>query len=350
MPEQAIIEDSGNPAVARFSMQPMEKGYATTIGNAMRRVLLSSIPGAAVVGVKISNVLHEFQTIEGVEEDVSEIILNLKEVKIKTEEKQVLKIKLQIQGPCEIKAGDLEKGYSDLMTITNPDFHIATVSGKVNFNLELIVNRGKGYLPAEEQILTDVPVGTLAVDAIYSPILEVNYIVEPYRVGGKMDYERLVLDVRTDGTVNAAYAVLSAAKILNAHFNLFGDLANVKDDVFPTVPVASTPEDIAKKKKIKEWLLTPISSVDFKKSVTKIQNCCSHMGIHLLAELVKFDDDELKKIRNFGNTTLEALKDSLKDLELTTKFDIYKFVTDEEIEEKKKTLIPSEIELEEESK
>jgi DNA-directed RNA polymerase subunit alpha len=217
MPDKVQVEETGSPAHSRFIMQPLEHGYASTVGNAMRRVLLSSIQGASIIGLSISNVLHEYQSIDGVVEDVAEIVLNLKEIKIKTSERQQQTVSFHVEGPGEWTAETIQAA-SHNIEVMDPSFHIATLSGNASFDVKLRIGYGKGYIPAEEQIITDRPSDMLPIDAIYTPIVLVNYAVEPFRVGTKTDFERLIIDVKTDGTISAQDAVFTASKIFYQSF------------------------------------------------------------------------------------------------------------------------------------
>ena len=194
MPERVQVEETSNPNHGRFILQPLEQGYGVTLGNSLRRVLLSSIPGAAIVGVKITDVLHEFQTIPGVVEDVSEIVLNLKEIRMKTMDKKPQRVMFHLKGPATWTANDIQDASSQV-EIMDTSHYIATLADDADFDVELRIGRGKGYVPAEEQIIVDYPIGMLPIDAIYTPIKNVIYNIEPYRVGQKTDYEKLVLDI-----------------------------------------------------------------------------------------------------------------------------------------------------------
>jgi len=327
MPEKVQIEGSHSPAHCRFIMQPLEHGYASTIGNAMRRVLLSSIPGAAITGVKISDVLHEYQTIPHVVEDVSEIILNLKGVKIKVKEKHPQKIAFHISGPGTWTAKAIQKA-SPLIEVMDANHHIATLSGQASFDVELKIERGKGFVPAEEHIIMDYPVGMLPIDAIYTPILHVNFLVEPFRVGQKTDYDRLILDVRTDGTITAEEAVFRAAKILNEHFNLFSEFEIVIDAEEEPAPVVPLNEEqrIAERNRIRNILLTPLSQLELS---IRTANCLNQANIETVAELVQLPESELLKFRNFGNKSLNELKDIMKLHSLTFGMNVDQYIREE---------------------
>jgi len=327
MPEKVQIEESQSTSHCRFIMQPLEHGFASTIGNSMRRVLLSSIPGAAITGVKITDVLHEYQTIPHVVEDVSEIILNLKEVKIKTEEKKPLKVSFHISGPGAWTAKDIQKS-SSLIEVMEPKHHIATLSGQASFDVELKIERGKGFVPAEEHILIDFPVGMLPIDAIYTPILLVNFTVEPFRVGQKTDYERLILDVRTDGTITAEEAVFRAAKILNNHFNLFEDFEIVIDDE-ETVASNSPAEEeykMTERQRMRNVLFTPLETLELS---VRTKNCLKSANIITIGQLVQIPETELMKFRNMGKKSVDELAEKLRLHSLTFGMNVDQYIRDE---------------------
>ena len=221
MPERVELEEeSFSSTFGRFIIQPLERGFGTTIGNALRRVLLSSLPGAAITMIRIENVLHEFSSVSGVVEDVTQIILNLKEVRFKLINKKPDRVVLELKGPREFKAGDIQNGTTDF-EILNPDHHIATLNKGADFKVELRIGRGHGYVPAEENKLPDMPIGAIPLDAIYTPIKNVSYRVENTRVQQRTDYEKLILEITTDGSITPDDSLTYAGKILRDHINLF---------------------------------------------------------------------------------------------------------------------------------
>jgi DNA-directed RNA polymerase subunit alpha len=303
-PDRVQIEESQSDSHCRFIMQPLEHGYGSTVGNAMRRVLLSSIPGAAITGVKISGVLHEFQSIPHVVEDVSEMILNLKEVRIKIADKKSQRIIFHINGPGYFTAKDIQDASTNI-EIMDLNHHIATLSENANFDVELRIGRGKGFVPAEDQLIADYPVGMLPIDAIYTPILLVNISVEPFRVGQRTDYERLVLDVKTDGTITAKEAVYTAAKIINEHFRLFTNFENSPiDEDSALLPIVEDEGKIAERNRIRAILLTPVEELELS---VRAHNCLKAANIKNIAELVQLEESELLKFRNFGKKSLVEL-------------------------------------------
>ncbi len=221
MPEAVVLDEvSYTNTFGKFSLQPLERGYGVTLGNSLRRVLLSSLTGAAIVSVKFSGVLHEFTTIEGVVEDVSEIILNLKQVRLKLLNKKPNKIDISFNGEGEFKASDIQKHSNDV-EILNPDLHIATLNKNAKFDIELRIGRGKGYVPASENVAPDQTIGVIPIDSIFTPIKNVKYDVENVRIGDKNDFEKLTLEISTDGSITPDDALTQAAKILKEHVQLF---------------------------------------------------------------------------------------------------------------------------------
>ncbi len=302
MPERVQIEETADESHGRFILQPLEQGYGVTIGNSFRRALLSSIPGAAIIGLKISDVLHEFQTIPGVIEDVSEIILNLKEVRMKVLDKKQQRIVFHLKGPHTWTAKDLQDA-SPQIEVLEPDHHIATLADDAEFDVELRIGRGKGYVPAEEQPIVDYPIGMLPLDAIYTPIKNVVYYIEPYRVGQKTDYEKLVLDVRTDGTISAQDAVHYAAKILSDHVKFFVNFEEQEED-HPQPDLVEEEVKEAERNRLRKILLTPVDELELS---VRAHNCLKAANIKSLSELVQLQESELLKFRNFGRKSLAEL-------------------------------------------
>jgi len=308
MPDRVHIEESSTEFHGRFIMQPLEPGYGVTIGNSLRRVLLASIPGSAIVGLKISDVLHEFQTVEGVMEDVTEIILNLKEVRLKALDKKVQRVLLHLKGPGNWTAKDIQDS-SAQVEVLNPDHHIATLADDSEFEVELRIGRGKGYVPAEEQNISDYPIGMLPIDAIYTPIKNVIYNIEPYRVGHRTDYDRLILDVRTDGTISAQEAVHTAAKILNDHIKYFINF-EVFEEEPPQQDTVEEEVKMAERNRVRKILLTSVDDLELS---VRAHNCLKAANIKSLAELVQLQEAELLKFRNFGRKSLAELADLVKN-------------------------------------
>ncbi|MGE5480788.1 MAG: DNA-directed RNA polymerase subunit alpha [Chloroflexota bacterium] len=327
MPERVHIEESSSENHGRFILQPLEHGYGSTIGNSLRRVLLSSIPGVAIIGVKITDVLHEFQTVRGVIEDVSEIILNLKEVRLKTNDKKLTRVMFHLKGPGEWTARDIQNAGA-LLEVMDPNQHIATIGDDADFEVELRIGRGKGYVPAEEHSLVDFPLGMLPIDAIYTPIKNVIYNIEPYRVGQKIDYEKLILDVRTDGTLTAQEAVHNAAKILKEHIKFFIGFEEVEEEEEEVLPPEPVEEEVktSEKNKIKKLLLTPVEELELS---VRAHNCLKAASIKTLSELVQLQEPELLKFRNFGKKSLTELLEVVKNYGLDFGMNVDQYLKDD---------------------
>ncbi len=324
MPDGVQIDDEVSPNEAKFTMQPLEQGYGVTIGNTLRRILISSIPGAAIIGLKISDVLHEFQTIQGVVEDVSEIILNLKQVRFKILDKKTQRISFHLKGPHNWTAKDIQDA-SDQIEITNPDQHIAALAEDAEFDVELRIGVGKGYVPSEEQVIVDYPIGMLPLDAIYTPIKNVIYEVEPYRVGQKTDYEKLVLDVITDGTITPHDAVHLAAKIMHDHIKFFISFDELKDEQ-QQQDLAEEEVKEAERNRLRKILLTPVDELELS---VRAHNCLKAANIKTLAELVQLQESELLKFRNFGRKSLAELTEVVQQFGLEFGMNVDRFIKEE---------------------
>ncbi len=309
MPEGVVVEELGSPYHARFVLNPLEEGYGTTIGNAFRRVLLSSIQGSAIVGVKISDVQHEFQTIAGVVEDMCEIILNLKEVRFRiVDPKAPGRVTFRVKGQKTWTAQMIQDATAGAIEVLDPSKKIATLADDADFDVEIRIGRGKGYVPSEEQNQTDFPVGMLPIDAIYTPIKNVIYNVEPFRVGQKTDYERLVLDVSTDGSITAKEAVEHSAAILRSHIALFLGVNPSIGGGAPEqheTPVADT-EAERERSRVRRILLQPVDELELS---VRAHNCLKAASIKTLADLVSLQESDLLKFRNFGRKSLSELAD-----------------------------------------
>ncbi|MCL2039406.1 MAG: DNA-directed RNA polymerase subunit alpha [Bacteroidetes bacterium] len=331
MPEKVILEECNSQYHCNFIMQPLEVGYASTIGNALRRVLLSSIPGAAIVGVKISDVLQEFQSIPHVVEDVSEIILNLKEVKLKLTDSKVNKVQFHVEGPGTLTAKAIQDANS-AVEVMDPNFHIATMSGKADFDVELRIEKGKGYVPSEEQVITEPTVGMLIIDAVFTPVLHVNYSVEPQRVGNRTDYERLLLEVKTDGTITAEEAVNIASSILVDHINLFRNELFFYEDDQTSSMLKLHKYDLTKpmdRERIKKVLLTPLKQIQF---TMRTRNCLN-AGIHgkfpeTVADLVRYTENDLLNVKGLGTTSLTEIVTFLRMHSLNLGIDVDQYLNE----------------------
>ena len=294
----------------KFELEPLERGFGTTLGNALRRVMLSSLPGSAISSVKIDGVSQEFQTIDGVIEDVALIILNLKDVVIKnhTNENKTLRLNVKKEGP--VTAGDIEHDAD--IEILNPDKVIANLAKGGSLSMELNVTNGRGYVRSEEtkKFIEGKKIGTIAMDAIYSPIERVSYEVEPARVGQNENYDRLVLNVWTNGSIRPEEAVALASRILIEHFNLLTDLSSIADTTGLMIEKTEDP-------KVKA-LETSIEDLDFS---VRAYNCLKRAGIHTLQDLVNKSEGDMMKMRNLGKKSLKEVLDKVRDLNLTLRDD-----------------------------
>ncbi len=289
----------------KFVVEPLERGYGTTLGNSLRRILLSSLPGAAVSNVKIDGVLHEFSIIPGVKEDVTEIILNLKGLAIKnTSEGNEPKIAyIDVEGECEVTGADLK---SDI-EIMNPEHHIATLSGGANtrLSMEITINKGRGYIGSDKNKRDDQPIGMLPVDSIFTPVTRVNFLVENTRVGQITDYDKLTLEVWTNGTIAPDDAVSYGAKILNEHLNLFIDLSDN----------AKNTEIMVEKEEGKKEKVLEMSIEELDLSV-RSYNCLKRAGINTVEDLANKTEEDMMKVRNLGRKSLEEVLNKMAELGL----------------------------------
>ncbi len=300
-PKKIEIDESTHTGhYAEFVCQPLERGFGTTLGNSLRRVLLSSIQGAAIVSVKFDGVFHEFSTIPGVKEDVTDIILNLKGVRLKLDNEGPRTIYLDVSRQGEIKAGDLK--LDSTMEVLNPEHHIATLLGDYSLKAQMEVRTGKGYVSARKEKEIDQPEGTINIDAIYSPIKKVNYTVTYARVGQVADYDRLVLEVWTDGSVLPEDAVAYAAKILKEQIDLFINFP--EDEPADVIPPGEQPIEIDNN----ELLLRSVEELELS---VRSANCLKNAGINLIGELVQKTEAEMLKTKNFGRKSLNEIKEVL---------------------------------------
>ncbi len=288
----------------QFSAQPFERGFGTTIGNSLRRILLSSIEGAAITSVKVEGVLHEFSTIPGVREDVSEIILNLKGVCFKMHTDKLKMTRIKVKGKKEIKAGDIETD-ADLEVI-NPDHHIATLEKDAEIDMEMEVRLGRGYVPASEDMDRRKSIGVIPVDAIFSPVRKVNFSVENVRVGHATDYDKLILDVWTNGAVKPDDAVAYAAKTLKDYMSIF---INFEEEVDEEEPVVDKKED-----DLRKYLLKSVEELELS---VRSYNCLKKAEIKSIGELVQKTDAEMLRTKNFGRKSLNEIKELLTEMGLS---------------------------------
>lgn len=294
----------------RFELEPLERGFGTTIGNALRRVMLSSLPGSAISSIKIDGILHEFQTIEGVYEDVTTIILNLKGVVFKNHSNEPKTVRINATKEGEITAGDIEHD-ADIEVI-NPDKVIATLSKGASFNMEMTVTNGRGYVRSEDnKKIHDIKKnGVIAIDSLYSPIERVSYEVESARVGQDESYDKLILDVWTNGSMKPEEAIALASRILIEHFNILTDLSSIADVSGMMIEKTEDP-------KVKA-LETSIEDLDFS---VRAYNCLKRAGIHTLQDLVNKSENDMMKIRNLGKKSLKEVLDKIRDMGLVLRDD-----------------------------
>ena len=291
-----------------FVVEPLERGYGTTLGNSLRRVLLASLPGAAVTSINIEGVLHEFDTVPGVREDVMQIILNVKGIAVKSYVQDEKIIELDVEGPAEVTAGDILTD-SDI-EIVNPDHYLFTIGEGASLKATLTVNSGRGYVPADQNKKDDAPVGTLAVDSIYTPVTKVNYQVEPARVGSNDGFDKLTLEILTNGTIILEDALGLSARILTEHLNLFTNLTEIAIATDVMKEVDTTSDDRILERTIEELDLS-----------VRSYNCLKRAGINTVYDLTEKSEAEMMKVRNLGRKSLEEVKIKLADLGLGLKND-----------------------------
>ena len=309
-PKIEIAEISDNGTYGKFVVEPLERGFGTTLGNSLRRVLLSSLPGVAVKSIKIDGVLHEFSTIPGVKEDVTEIVLNIKGLVAKLHCDGPKTVEISAEGPCVVTADSIKSDSE--VEILNPELHIATLGEGAKLYMELTLDKGRGYVSNErnKQNMQDAVIGEIAVDSIYTPVLKVNFNVESTRVGQSIDYDKLTLEVWTNGVINAQEAVSLAAKVLTDHLNLFVDLSDKGKSTEIMVE-----KDEGGKEKVLEMT---IEELDL--SVRSF-NCLKRAGINTVEDLINKSEDEMMKVRNLGRKSLEEVIWKLASLGLSLRKD-----------------------------
>lgn len=315
MPDGVQVEEASDD-FGRFVIQPLERGYGVTIGNALRRVLLSSLPGTAITAIKIDGVQHEFSTIDGVTEDVADVILNLKGVRFRASEMASELVHLHVKGPGTWTAGDIANATNDY-EILNPDLHLATLSEGAELSVELRMGEGRGYVPADENKQADDPIGVIAIDSIFTPIKNVRYDIKQTRVGQKIDYERLSMEITTDGSISAEDALTEAASILRDHVNLF-----ISMESEPQV-VEEEKEVDAEVQRIRELLSQPVDELDLS---VRAHNCLKAANIKNIGELVRREESEMLKFRNFGRKSLQELVQVLDERGLHFGMDVDKYM------------------------
>jgi DNA-directed RNA polymerase subunit alpha len=304
-PKSLLVDrESLKPTYGKFVGEPFERGFGITIGNSLRRVLLSAIQGAAFTQVKIDGVLHEFTSIPEVSEDVTDIVLNLKEVQLKMESWEAKDCKVDAKGPCEVKAGDIQTDGS--VEVLNPDHHVATVSERGHLKMELKACRGRGYIPAEMNKDPEAEVGVIPMDAIFSPIKKVNYQVTNARVGQMTDYDKLTMEIWTDGSVHPEDAVAYASKILKEQLTIFIN--------FPEEDVSAEEERNEEQERLMESLMRSVDELELS---VRSANCLENANIKSIGDLVQKTEAEMLKTKNFGRKSLKEIKDILAEMGLS---------------------------------
>lgn len=302
-PNIKCLEIDNETNYAKFVCEPLERGYGVTIGNSLRRILLSSLPGAAITSVKIEGVVHEFSTIPNVVEDVPEIIVNLKMVRLKLHENEEKTIRIDVKGEGEVKAGDIIT--DDSVEVLNPDLHIATLAEGAHLQMEMTVNRGRGYNSAEKNKKDDMPLNVLPIDSIYTPVKKVNYSVENTRVGQNIDYDKLTIELWTDGGLAPYEALSLAAKVMTGHLELFIDLSET----------AKNTQVMIEKEENKKEKVLEMSIEDLELSVRSF-NCLKRANISTVEDIAKMTESEMMKVRNLGKKSLDEVVAKLHSLGL----------------------------------
>ena len=297
-PQIECIETPGDDSYGKYVVEPLERGYGTTLGNALRRIMLSSLPGTAATSIKIAGVQHEFTTIPGVKEDVTEIVLNIKQLITKLHSEGGKTVFIEAVGPCEVTAGDIKSDGE--VEVLNPELHIATLGSGATLNMEITLSHGRGYVPADRNKAQQNIIGVIPVDSIYTPVRKVNYTVENTRVGNMTDFDKLTIEVWTDSTISARDAVSLGAKILCDHFTLFTDLSETMGSRSTVVEKAETQRDKVLELTIEELDLSVRSF-----------NCLKRANINTVEDLISKTEDEMMKVRNLGRKSLEEVINKL---------------------------------------
>jgi len=315
MPKNIRIENPDNiPNYGKIVVEPLERGWGHTLGNSLRRILLSSLQGAAVVSVRIDGISHEYTTIDGVAEDITDIILNLKQMRVRLLSDDDAMLRLDVSGEGVVKASDIEKNPD--VQILNPDLHIATINGDAKLKMELRVSDGRGYVPAEQNKREDDPIGTIAIDSIFSPVLRCNYVVENTRVGQRTDLDKIIMEVFTDGSILVEDALGYAAKLLHDHLEMF---INFEGELEPLHERVSD----EKTERLRQMLKMRVDELELS---VRSNNCLKAANIHTLADLVRNEESEMLKYKNFGRKSLVELNQVLQNLGLQFGMDVDKIM------------------------
>ncbi|TFD99369.1 MULTISPECIES: DNA-directed RNA polymerase subunit alpha [Jeotgalibacillus] len=302
-PKIETVEISDDAKYGKFVVEPLERGYGTTLGNSLRRILLSSLPGAAVTSIQIDSVLHEFSTIEGVVEDVTTVIMNIKKLALKIYSDEEKTLEIDVQGDGQVTAADIT--HDSDVEILNPDLYIATIGKNGHLRVRLTASRGRGYTPADQNKREDLPIGVIPIDSIYTPVSRVNYQVENTRVGQMTNFDKLSLDVWTDGSIGPKEAVALGAKILTEHLNIFVGLTNE----------AQNAEIMVEKEEDQKEKVLEMTIEELDLSV-RSYNCLKRAGINTVQELANKSEEDMMKVRNLGRKSLEEVKAKLDELGL----------------------------------
>lgn len=322
MPDKVVMEKADD-FHGLFEFKPLEKGYGVTIGNALRRILLSSLEGYAITSVKFPNVLHEFSSIEGIVEDVTEIILNLKMVRFKKiSDLNESRIVVNLKNVSVVTAGDISK-FTSAFEVLNPDQVICHIDDQKEFEMELLLDKGRGYVPADEPRANELPFGYIAVDSIYTPIKNVKYSVENTRVEQRTDYERLLIDIQTDGSIHPEEALKGAANILIQHFMLFSD----QTMTFEKQKAEEDNQVDEEMLRMRKLLKTSLSELDLS---VRAYNCLKSADVKSLGDLVRLEISDMMKFRNFGKKSLTELEQLVADKQLVFGMDVAKYRLDED--------------------
>ena len=303
-PRINCFDDAADPSYGKYVVEPLERGYGMTLGNSLRRILLSSLPGYAATSVKIAGIQHEFSTIPGVTEDVTEIVLNVKRLILKLHSQEIKTVYIDAVGPCEVTAGDIKADGE--VEILNPELHICTLGEGATFNMEITLSQGRGYVPADRNKTAQTVIGVIPIDSIYSPVQKVNYSVEPTRVGDKTDFDKLTLEVWTDSTISAKDAVSLGARILSDHLTVFTNLSD-------TVSVGSTVVE-----KVTNSPDTKLSmTIDELDLSVRSFNCLKRANINTVADLISKTGEDMMKVRNMGKKSLDEVQKKLEMMGLS---------------------------------
>ncbi len=325
VPKRIELEESSEDhRYGKFVAEPLERGYGLTIGNSLRRILLSSLQGAAITSFQIEGVMHEFSTISGVAEDVTEIVLNLKEVIVHLDEKEQANLRIEAQGPCQVTASMITG--DPAVQILNPQLHIATLSEGATLKMDITVKVGRGYVSAEKNKTEDAPMGTIFLDAVFSPVRRVNHLITNARVGQRTDYDKLIMEIWTDGTTDARSAIAQAAHILREQLTIF---------VGENLIVEEEPQRIEEpKKKLNEHLFRRIEEIELS---VRSANCLENADIKYIGELVQKTEAEMLRTKNFGRKSLNEIKEILTDMSLSLGMKLEEYPSRKDLDQMRET-------------